>query len=92
MTRPAHDTYLIFLPDSPTLPRLAWRYDAVVRAMHELGPKARVLRVTEDEYCRDMTDEFKFRIEPETYEDDEVSARRHRREQARKYTFGTRSL
>lgn len=92
MTRAAHDVFLVHVPDSDSLPRLAWRYDAVVRAMHELGPHARVLRVTEDEYCRDMTEDFKFRIEPETHEDDEVIRRRHGAELSRKFTFGTRSM
>lgn len=91
MTR-AHDMYMIHIPDSDALPRLAWRYDAVVRAMHELGPHARVLRVTEGDFCRDMTEDFKFKIEPETYEDDEVADRRHRRERSHAFAFGQRRL
>jgi hypothetical protein len=90
MTRAAHDVFLIHIPDSQTLPRLAWRYDAVVRAMHELGPKARVLRVTEDEYCRDMTDEFKPKREVD--EDEEAGDWRgaHTRHMSRIGSFGRR--
>lgn len=55
----AHDNFMIYVPDSTSrLPRLAWRYDAVVRAMDELGAGARVLRITEGELCRDVTKDF----------------------------------
>ena len=55
----ARDIFLIHVPDSTSrLPRLAWRHDAVVRSMDELGDGARVLRVTEGELCRDVTADF----------------------------------
>lgn len=89
MTRPAHDVFLIHVPDSNTLPRLAWRHDAVVRAMHELGPHARVLRITEGELCRDMTHQFET-IEPEEYPEIENQARAHTRHMTHIGAFGRR--
>lgn len=88
----AHDNFMIYVPDSTSrLPRLAWRYDAVVRAMDELGAGARVLRITEGELCRDVTHNFRP-SEPDEYEDEEIAARRYRAEQSRKFIFGRRSL
>lgn len=60
------DNFLIFVPDSTSrLPRFAWRHDAVVRAMDELGPGAKVFRITENEMCRDVTSDFQPEPEPE---------------------------
>lgn len=90
MTREPHDVYLIFVPDSTSrLPRMAWRYDAVVRAMDELGPGARVLRVTEGELCRDLTHNF----QPSPildYPDDGDWRPRHTAHMTKTGAFGTR--
>ena len=92
MTREPYDVYLIFIPDSTSrLPRMAWRYDAVVRAMDELGPGARVLRITEGELCRDLTHNFQT-IEPDEYEDDETATRRWNGDRRQHFAFGRRSL
>lgn len=89
--RESHDNFMIYVPDSETLPRLAWRHDAVVRAMDELGPKARVLRITEGELCRDMTHQFEP-VVPDEYEDDDTAARRWNGSRRQHFSFGKSAL
>src|SRR5262245_5401589 len=61
------EEYLVFIPDSSTPPQFAYHAYGVEKAMDELGPAARVKRITTGEMARFVTQDFR----PERDDEDE---------------------